>query len=199
MVIRKGLLLALLLALTISYGQEKDWKINAAASIAPGLQTENTQSINIHGYLGFLKDKIHVRGDGFYFLNQFGDRPRFTMNHQLYFGGFYHFTDTQFQPYVGFQPGVALTQSSEYGTLNETTGEIEYKKTINPVGSPVAGFTYYGEKLFFLFFETRYIFGKHKTNSYPVFLGRIAFFFWIRIYILNRQPFRPNYCYRINR
>lgn len=181
--IKKIALLGCLLLALNSFAQEKkwrisdDWRINAALSFAPGLQTEKTQSISLNGYLGFLKDRIHIRGDGFYFLNQFGDRPRFTMNHQLYFGALYHFSEKQFQPYIGFQPGAALTQSSEYGTLNSETGEVEYKKSINPVGSPVAGFTYYGEKFFFLFFETRYIFGKHKTNSYPVYLDELRFAF----------------------
>lgn len=156
---------------------EKDWKINTALSFAPGLLTEKTQSIQLHGYLGFLKDRIHVRGDAFYLLNQFGDRPRFDMNHQLYFGAFYHFSDKQFQPYVGFQPGIALTRSTEYGALNESTGQLEYRKAVNPLGSPAAGFSYYGEKLFFLFFETRYIFGKHKTNTYPVYLDELRFSF----------------------
>ena len=175
-------LFVLVLSLTSSAQDKKwrisdNWRINAALSFAPGLQTENTQSISLNGYLGFLKDRIHIRGDGFYFLNQFGDRPRFTMNHQLYFGAMYHFSEKQFQPYIGFQPGAALTQSSEYGTLNSETGEVEYKRSINPVGSPVAGFTYYGENFFFLFFETRYIFGKHKTNSYPVYLDELRFAF----------------------
>ncbi|OIQ36615.1 MAG: hypothetical protein BM555_02320 [Crocinitomix sp. MedPE-SWsnd] len=177
MVKSRLLTITILLFSLNSFSQEKDWKLNAALSFAPGFLTENTQSIQLHGYLGFLKDRIHVRGDGYYFLGNKGDRPRFNMNHQLYFGAFYHFSDKAFQPYVGFQPGIALTQSSEYGSWNEATQELEYKKAINPVGSPAAGFTYYGEKLFFLFAETRYIFGKHKTNSYPVFLDEWRFSF----------------------
>lgn len=177
MVIKKIFFLIFVVAAGISYSQEKNWKLNTALSISPGLQTEKTQSISLNGYLGFLKDKIEIRGDAFYFLNQYGDRPRFSMNHQLYFGAFYHFSEKQFQPYVGFQPGIALAQSSEYGSLNQTTGEIEYKKAINPVGSPAVGFQYYGEKLFFLFFETRYIFGKHKSDTYPVYLDELRFSF----------------------
>ena len=159
------------------FTQEKDWKINTAFSFAPGFLTEKTQSIQLHGYLGFMKNRIHVRGDGYYFLGHFGERPRFTMNHQLYFGAFYHFSDKAFQPYVGFQPGIALSQSSEYATWSDELQALEFKKTVNPVGSPAAGFTYYGEKYFFLFAETRYIFGKHKTNSYPIFLDEWRFSF----------------------
>lgn len=164
-------------SISLGQSQERDWRINTTLAFSPGLLTERTQSIQLHGYLGFQKEKIHVRGDGFYLLNQFGDRPRFSMNHQLYFGAFYHFLENKFQPYVGFQPGVAIAQSSEYGTLNDDTGEVEYKIATSPVGSPVAGFSFYGEKLFYLFFETRYIFGKHTTNTYPTFLDEWRFSF----------------------
>ena len=156
---------------------ERDWKINSALSFAPGFLTENTRTIQLHGYLGFQQDHVHIRGDGFYFLNSYGDRPRFDMNHQLYLGAFYHFTSNALQPYAGFQPGLAISRSSEYQTLNEETNELERKIGYNPVGSLAGGIHYSGEKLFFLFVETRYIFGKHKTNTYPTYLDefRISF------------------------
>lgn len=178
MVIRSLVLLIIFSSVySKSLAQNKEWKFNTAFSFSPGLLTENTQSIQLHGYLGYLKDKIHIRGDVFYLLNQIGDRPRFTMNHQLYFGAFYHFSDKKLHPYIGFQPGIALTQSSEYPSLDEASGELLYRKAINPVGSPALGFQYYGEKLFFLFFESRYIFGKHKVDTYPVFLDELRFSF----------------------
>ena len=124
-----------------------------------------------------------MRGDAYYFLNSFGDRPRFDMNHQIYMGTFYHFTDTKFQPYIGFQPGIAITQSSEYETLNALSGELEAKVAVNPVGSFGGGISYYGEKIFFLFLETRYIFGKHKSNSYPVYLDELRFSFGLGFFI----------------
>ena len=105
------------------------------------------------------------------------------MNHQLFTGAFYHFSEKKFQPYVGFEPGIAWTQSSEYGTYNQTSGQVEYKKALNPVGSLTAGFDLFGEKIFFLFAETRYIFGKHKTNTYPVFLDEWRFSFGLGFYI----------------
>ena len=104
------------------------------------------------------------------------------MNHQIYAGAFYHFTDTKFQPYVGFQPGIAIARSSEYKTLDASTGETKAKIAANPVGSAAAGFTYYGEKLFFLFVEGRYIFGKHKSDSNPIFLDEMRFSFGLGLY-----------------
>ena len=155
----------------------KDWKLKAAASFAPGFLTENTKTIQLQGTLGFIQNKIELRGDAFYFLNSFGDRPRFTMNHQLYAGAFYRFLDKQFQPYLGFQPGIAMAQSSEFGTLNIGSPDLEYKISYNPVGSITSGFDFFGEKWFYMFTEARYIFGKHKSNSYPVYLDefRVSF------------------------
>lgn len=156
---------------------ERDWQLKASASFAPGFLTENTKSLQLQGTLGYIKDKIELRGDVFYFLNSFGDRPRFSMNHQLYAGAFYRFSEKQFQPYVGFQPGIAMAQSSEFGALNFETQELEYKISYNPVGSIAAGFDFFGEKWFYLFTEARYIFGKHKSDSYPVYLDEFRLSF----------------------
>lgn len=175
-----------LIAITLigfAYAQtDRNWKIKSALSFAPGLLTEKTYSLQLQGYLAFQQDKIEWRGEAFYFLNQFGDRPRFSMNHQLFTGAFYHFTESNFQPYIGFQPGIALSQSSEYGTLNAADQTIEYKKALNPIGSVGGGFDYYGDKLFFLFVETRYIFGKHKADTYPVYLDEWRFSFGLGLF-----------------
>lgn len=162
---------------TLTFSQERDWKIKSALSFAPGILTENTYTIQLQGYLGFLQHKIELRGEAFYYLDAFGDRPRFNFNHQLYTGALYHFSENSFQPYLGFEPGIAYAQSSEYGSYDATSGDVVYKKAVNPVGSVVGGFDLFGEKFFFLFVETRYIFGKHKTNTYPVYLDEWRFSF----------------------
>ena len=181
------LCIALFMGFFISgLSQETDkCKVKAALSFSPGFQTENTRTVQLHGYLGIRpkQGRIEIRGDAFYFLNATGDRPRFTINHQLYTGAFYRFSDKGFQPYLGFQPGIAYAQSSEFGRLNEDTGEIEYKKTINPVGSVVGGLDFFSEKFFFIFVETRYIFGKHKSDTYPVFLDELRLSFGLGLHI----------------
>lgn len=180
MVIKIKLFIILLLP-TLVFSQndlkDKDWQIKSSLSFAPGFISENTKTIQLQGTLGFIQNKIELRGDGFYFLNSFGDRPRFSMNHQLYAGAFYRFLDKSFQPYAGFQAGVAYSQSSEYGALNFETQELEYKSTFNPVGSVAFGFDLFAEKWFYLFSEGRYIFGQHKSNTYPVYLDefRVSF------------------------
>lgn len=179
----KNYLTILFLGLSLSISaqeKEKDlktWQLKASASFAPGFLTENTKTIQLQGTLGFIRDKIELRGDAFYFLNSFGDRPRFTMNHQLFAGAFYRFSEKQFQPYIGFQPGIAMSQSSEFGSLNFESQELKYKISYNPVGSVAAGFDFFGEKWFYLFTEARYIFGKHKSDTYPVYLDEFRLSF----------------------
>lgn len=175
-----GVLVILLFVSTLSFSQiEIDSKFKTSLSFAPGWLTENTRTTQLQGYIAYKPNsgRIELRGDGFYFLNSIGDRPRFTINHQLFAGAFYKFSDNQLQPYLGFQPGIAYSQSSEFGSLNELTGEVSAKKTINPIGSFAGGIDFFAEKLFFCFIETRYIFGKHKSDTYPVFLDefRVSF------------------------
>lgn len=179
-----GVLVLFLMCWTLSAQENERASYKAALSFSPGLLTENTTTSQIHGYVGVrpVNGRIELRGDGFYYLNSQGDRPRFSMNHQLYAGAFYRFSDKTFQPYLGFQPGIAYSQSSEYGVANES-GEITYQKTVNPVGSVAAGLDFFGEKFFFVFAETRYIFGKHTSNTYPIFLDEWRFSFGLGFHI----------------
>lgn len=157
---------------------KKEWQYKSALSFSTGFLTEKTNTIQLQGAFGFVKNKFELRGDVFYFLNSFGDRPRFSMNHQFYAGVFYKFlNEKSFQPYVGIQPGVAMSQSSEYGEYNLEKQEVEYQVTYNPVGSITGGFDFFGKKGFYLFTEARYIFGKHKSNTYPVFLDEFRLSF----------------------
>ena len=178
---KKIIILLFIITSFNSFSQEfevKDWHINTALGFSVGYLTENTTSSNIHGFLGLLfKDKIELRGDSYYFLGNSGHRPRFSKNHQIFAGAFYHFRDQKFQPYLGFQPGIAISQSSEFGTLNSSTGEVEYQTTINPMMSFAGGFTLYAQKWFLIFAEIRQNFGKHKSNSYPVYLDEFRFSF----------------------
>lgn len=160
-------------------------KVKVALSFSAGFLTENTQTTQLHGVIGFRPKmgKVELRGDGFYFLNSFGDRPRFSMNHQLFAGAFYRFSNKNFQPYIGLQPGVAYSQSNEIGTFNSETSKVEYQKTFNPVFSAVGGVELYASKLFYMFAETRYIMGKHKSNGFPVFLDELRFSFGLGFHI----------------
>lgn len=165
------------------WADNKNWKLNAAGAFSTGLLTENTTSLSAHGYLGFLQDRIELRGDLFYLINQYGDRPRFDMNHQLFAGAFYHFRDKSLQPYVGFQPGLAMSRSSEFQTVDPETGDARAKIGVNPLASGILGVSYHANRFFFCFLETRYIMGKHKSDTYPVHLDEWRFAFGLGIFL----------------
>ncbi|MBN4073148.1 hypothetical protein JYT74_03795, partial [Crocinitomix catalasitica] len=135
------------------------------------------------GYLGFLQQRVEMRGDIFYFLSNVGDRPRFDMNHQLYCGAFYHFSEKNFQPYVGFQPGIAMSRSSEWQTIDSTTGLAKAKIAFNPLASVAGGVKYYADRFFYAFFETRYILGKHKADTYAIHLDEWRFAFGLGFFL----------------
>ncbi len=151
--------------------------IKPAIAFSPGFLTEQTQTGQLHFSIGITpkSKKLVFRADGFYYLGAIGERPRFTINHQFYLGGFYQFSNNKLQPYLGFQPGLAWSQSSEFGVINDDSGEIDFERTLNPVSSFVGGIDYYLSKKAALLFETRYIVGKHKSNSFPIFLDELRF------------------------
>jgi len=172
------------------YSQEKSTgidhaKYKTALSFSVGLLTEKTSTTQLQGSFEFRPKmtRVSMRADAFYFLNSVGDRPRFSINHQLFVGGFYRFSDKALQPFIGFQPGIAYSQSSEFGTRNAGTTDLIFQKTINPVGSIAGGLDFFAEKLFFMFVETRYIFGKHKSDTYPVFLDEWRFSFGLGFHL----------------
>ncbi len=153
-------------------------KLKAAIGFGYGFLTENTASSQLQASFGYrpFTQPIEFRLDGTYFLGNSGERPRFSINHQLYLGAFYQFlTSRSIQPYLGLQGGIAYSQSSEYGTLDTTTGELTYQKTVNPVGSGVLGVDLFAQQGLYGFLETRYILGRHTSDTYPIYLDELRF------------------------
>lgn len=156
-------------------GQEREFKIEGALGYAQGFITENTRTQQFQGFIGGSYKKFDVRLDGFYYIGATGNRPRFLKNDQLYIGLFYHFLEGNIKPYVGFQTGISYSQASEYGVYDNSTGKMTYEHKINPVQSFALGAKYKGEKPYFVFFETRYIVGRHTAEVYPVYLDELRF------------------------
>ncbi len=154
-------------------------RIKAGAGFSPGFISRKTQSVQIHGLLGWKnkEEPIELRGEGFYFVNSFGENPRFSTNHQLFAGAFYVFSPKNFQSYLGFQPGIAFSKALNFGSWNAQTQEIEYRMSVNPVFACVAGFDLYADKWFFLFAEMRQILGKHTSDTTPLSLREFRFSF----------------------
>ncbi len=155
------------------------------AGLAVGFLTENTQTTQAQLTVAFqpANQAIALRADGFYFLKAYGDRPRFSINNQLYLGAFYTFNLKRIKPYVGFQPGLAYSQASEIGALDQKTQTLVYEKTVNPVAAITGGTALNFDNGFFMFLEVRQVVGKHTSNSIPLFLDEFRSSFGIGFHI----------------
>lgn len=195
-------LLALILLYTSDcFSQEESKRyvrkglIRDQGTIAPGLLLkDNLSTISLYGTLEYyVADNVSVRGNGYYGMQidkpNFDKTPYLSSNHQLYAGISYHFTTKgHLDPYLGFEPGVAFSQS----VIGKTDEETFVSNTsANPLLSPVIGFNFYFQRVFHLFCEARYIQGKHLSNA-PTSLSlnelRFAFGLGLNLNLLKKKP-----------
>lgn len=145
--------------------------IRSMATISPGIMLEeNTSSISIHGNLEYyVADNVSIKGDSYFFLND--NQNKFSANHATFAGASYHFkTKSHFDPYLGFQPGIALAMRKDWSDVLFFAPVPDYysvppKQELCPLISPTLGFNFYFQNLFHLFMETRYIAGQYLPDD----------------------------------
>lgn len=164
------------------------------ATISPGIMLRPVISnIYFQGTIEYYtEDRISLRTDGYYYINTIEDYKPFKKNHSLFIGGSYHlFEKSQFDPFIGFQPGIAMSQkaASDVCLPDERIDMCaESNITYNPLISGIIGFNYYAKKTFHLFAGVRYINGRHLSNS-PVLLNldEIRFSFGLGLNIRTKK------------
>lgn len=171
---RIALIVLLLVSLQASaqFGQSRQVTFRAHATLAPGfLLGEGEGVVSVVGDAEyFLSNRTSWRADGAYYLLSFGDET-FNMNHGLYSGLCFRPSLRNFAPYVGFQPGVHLTQLKARESL------VAPPVSVVPVVSGITGFHF-----FFLSFlhisagvrvlhGTAYYFGSHPVTEMRAWLG----------------------------
>lgn len=135
--------------------------LRATGTISFGSMTKHEQTnIYLHGVTEyFVSNDITARGDIYYYLKS-GDKQMLNQNHQLFAGASYHFTNSSnFVPYVGLQPGLALTEANFVVVNGKNNVEV------SPLISGVVGFNYFASSWFHLFIDGRYVSGKHLSNQ----------------------------------
>ncbi len=146
-------------------------------------------SMFIHGNIEYhTSEKFSIRSDLFYYIESDDDNS-LKMNHQFFEGGSFHIkTKNNFDPYIGFQPGLALTETKTSLIANDVNSPVS-SKAVNPLISAVIGFNLYATKFFHLFADARYIYGNHLSNSPPVSLNevRVSFGLGINTNVLFRK------------
>lgn len=158
--------------------------IRAMATISSGsMLSQSVTNIYAHADLEYyIADNVSLRGDGFYFVSTMGDYQPFKMNHSLFSGASYHFkTKSHLDPYLGFAPGISMTQfqfyEPEFCDPGPCIPRIKDDPRIDPLASGVLGSNLYFQKIFHLFIETRYVYGRHFSSEGPQSLSELRFSF----------------------
>lgn len=163
--VKKFMLLSLFLPLCL-IAQENNsiaekGLLRATGTISFGGMTKHEQTnIYLHGVTEyFVSNNITARGDIYYYLKS-GNKQMLNQNHQLFAGSSYHFSNaSNLVPYVGLQPGIALTEANFVVINGENNVEV------SPLISAVVGFNFYASSWFHLFIDGRYVSGKHLSNQ----------------------------------
>ncbi len=160
--------------------------LRAQGNLSSGVMLKSPgTNIYIHGDLEYyLEPNISIRGESYYFLSTYNAAPAFKMNHSNFAGVMYHFTTNgKFDPYIGIQPGIALTQLAKPVLLDSDTLQWSsytvsaYSRNFSPLFSASAGFNYYAYKFFHLFVHVKYVTGKHLSDIHPESLNELKMTF----------------------
>jgi hypothetical protein len=130
-------------------------------------------NLYLTGNIEYYSDsKISFRGDDMYFFNSMNQDKTLKQNHSLYGGAAYHFPNKNFDPFVGLQTGLAISQ---LGSLYQDSPKTEI--AYNPLISRIVVFNFYAQKWFHLFVNARYNFGKHLASDAIMPLNELSFSF----------------------
>lgn len=117
--VRTALISFLLFSSSLSYSQDgykRAGTFEASAIIAPS-EMLNRQESNyyIMGYAEYhLSPSLSFRSDNFLFVDSGSDISFYETGFRSYFGAFYHWQHTNWDKYIGFQPGIAIQQLNPY-------------------------------------------------------------------------------------
>lgn len=162
----RPLLFALFAAFSLSAGAQEESAplpnkglLAATATFMPSVQwNTGLQNFYVHGFLEYFPGRrISLRGDIAGLVISVGDRSPLLHYHRVWAGGTFHFPVKQFDPYIGFQPGMGVVQT------RYAQGGLEQKSRVNvvPVVSALIGARYFVGKYFNFFLEFRYSHARH--------------------------------------
>ncbi|GIV29450.1 MAG: hypothetical protein KatS3mg028_0516 [Bacteroidia bacterium] len=130
----------------------KKGTIRATATIAPSkIFSKDLSPFYLHGNLEYYtENKVSIYGDAYYFLGDMSkDKSVFNFHHSVFFGANYHFLNNNNDFFVGFHPGVSLSEMKYY----------DNKTSVNPLLSIVTGYNFYVGRFFHFFILTRGVYG----------------------------------------
>lgn len=135
-------------------------------TISPSYRFKDGSSpIYLHGVLEhYFSDKFSLSGEAYLHVGNTSTKASaFDYNHSLFFGPSWHYGKHNHDPYLGIQPGLAITQ------MNKEVNHIpETGTALSPLISGVAGYNFYINSFMHFFVENRLVLGttrKHKEQD----------------------------------
>lgn len=136
--------------------------IRAQLTISPATMLDYSESpFYFHGTLeGYLNEKTSLVGESYFHLgNISGESTLFDFNHSTFFGGSYHLAQDNSSFYIGIQPGVSFAR------IRTQEGQELGKLGINPLFSSVVGYSFFVNRFFHFFVQSRLVLGQHLHNE----------------------------------
>lgn len=142
--------------------------LRPTATVSPGILLYNgATSISLHGFLEYFPEEtISLRGEGYWYINDQKEPPTFLQNSYILFGILKHWHKGRLDSYIGFQPGVSITQpwyNSDSAKI-QTGGRNTRIKTC-PAITLMSGTTFYLNRWADFFLELRYLNGQYLGNG----------------------------------
>lgn len=133
-------------------------------TLTPAFQTQQKLlSFYLSGDMEYyVSNKISIRADSYYLLGSQQNPELFDQKFMTFFGAMYHFPFKRVDPFIGFQPGIALS-SVNYDLPEGGTATSEL--SLSPLMSPVAGVNLYVGKFIHFFAMLRYAYGRHMSDA----------------------------------
>jgi hypothetical protein len=156
--VNKVLLLFLMLHFSLySQGESafvKKGTIKAIATLSLSkIFSNNLSPFYLHGNLEYyLDEKISVSGEGYYFLGDLSrEKSVFNLHHSLFFGTNFHFIKNNNDFYIGFQPGIVVSELKMFTS----------KTFVNPLISVNVGYNFYVNRYFNFFILVKNTYGEN--------------------------------------
>ncbi len=194
---KKLITLGLLTIFCLSYNAQefnKKGLLAAKGTLAIGSMTsQDLLSSYISANAEFYPhNNASFRGGFYFFLDDEGEGMHFKQNSSLFTEYFYHFNSkSHLDPYIGFGPGLSITQLEPIASTVEPYASSTYKRSLSPVASATIGLNYYATHWSHLFIEAKYVNGRHMSDLPGVSLSEIRFAFGFGFNLFTQKTKAP--------
>lgn len=136
--------------------------IEASATLSPGIML-NRAATNYYlsGFAAVTIDRrLSFRSDNFFFINAAEESSFINQAFRSYFGAFYHFrpnNETNWDKYIGFQPGITYMKRNPYYDGIQPFVAIEENGQVMPSFAVTLGTSFYVWKYFNFFANLSYV------------------------------------------